>query len=114
MNNVIEEDQQAILPDDEDEYAYPKLLGNRQQQVHGSEYTGRFTGRGWLTGDYDEGSFLADMTFAAAHATWKASRKRHRLAMEDLFPEDWNGSQVEYEITVTARRVRKPAPSRRK
>jgi len=109
-----EETSQEDSADAEEDYSFPKLLGTRDQQVNGREHGGRFSGTGWITGDYDEGSFLSDMTFTASHATWKARLRRHRLEMEHLFPEDWRGSQVAYEITVTAHRIRKPAPSRRK
>jgi len=58
---------QEASVDAEEDYSFAKLLGTRVQQVNGREYTSRFSGKGWITSDSDEGSFLSDMTFTAAH-----------------------------------------------
>jgi hypothetical protein len=96
--------------DAEDEYLWPRLLGEIDRRVNGREYVGHFTGVGRITGDYDEGSFLSDMSFKERHRSWRKLWKDHRLEMEQLIPEDWREAKVEYEITVRARRLT-PRPS---
>ena len=59
------------LPEDDEESIWPRLLGEIERQVNGNEYTGRFTGVGRITSDYDEGSFLSDTSFNERHRSWR-------------------------------------------
>jgi len=99
-NEVLRTDQLG-----EDEFDWPRLLGEKHTELAQGAYTATFTGSGFVTSDYDEGTFLSSLSFAARHrlpATkyWQV----RRLEMGDLFPKEWQGKSVEYEITVQARR----------
>lgn len=96
-------DANDLLKDDE--LDWPRLLGEIERHVTDRDYVGHFTGVGRVTSDYDEGSFLSDMSFRERHRSWKTRWKDHRLEMEQLFPDDWKEAKVEYEITVRARRL---------
>ena len=100
------------VEEDEEEYIWPRLLGAIDRQIKGNEYVGHFTGIGRVTADYDEGSFLSDTSFKERHRSWRKRSSQHTLEMEHLFPEDWKEAKVEYEITVRARRVRRPPAAR--
>ena len=96
-------------------------LGTRQEEIDGDEYKGRLTGKAYVTGDHDEGSFLSDKSFKQYRGELNDARdkghysddnpppERKHLGMSELFPEGWNESKVEYTITVRARRVTSPA-----
>jgi hypothetical protein len=93
-----------------DEFEWPRLLGEHDQTVDGTRYTGQFSGVGYVTSEQDEGSFLSNLTRAERHRIGYWERDR-TLEMEHLFPQDWRGAKVEYEITIRARRLtpqRKP------
>lgn len=97
---------EALPPDlpEDDEFEWPRLLGQHDQTVEGTRHTGQFSGLGYVASEQDEGSFLSNLTHAQRHRldAWE----RHRtLEMENLFPQDWYGAKVEYEITVRARRL---------
>lgn len=94
--------------DNEDVYDWRRPLGEKHTQLTDGEYEATFTGSGFVTSDYDEGTFLSDTSFATR---WRLVATRHwhvkMLEMADLFPEQWRGKAVEYEITVRARRRRR-------
>ena len=100
----------------------PRLgLGNRQEKIVDNKYEGTLTGRAYVTADHDEGSFLSDKSFDQYHREVNEALdkghydddnpppERKHLGMSDLFPEGWNGSEVEYKITVRARRITSPS-----
>jgi hypothetical protein len=109
MNEDSDQHEPEMLLDDADEFVWPRPLGEMGRQVNGSEYTGHFTGTGWVTTDCDEGSFLSDVSRKGAERSWRVRGRRKYLGIEDLFPADWLDAKVEYRITVTARRLRRPA-----
>lgn len=74
----------------------PSKLGEQQISKENNQYTGAFRGRGFVDADA-EASFLSD----------NAGSYIRTLDMADLFPIEWMGSEVEYEITVKARFVEK-------
>jgi hypothetical protein len=102
----------------EEPFEYPRFLGEKRAELNDGQYTATFTGSGYVTSDYDEGSFLSEVSFAGRRRLPAGhSRDIRRLAMADLFPQEWRERAVEYEIIVRARRRRtrdarpKPSPS---
>ncbi len=98
-------------------------LGTRQEKIDGDKYKGTLTGRAYVTSDHDEGSFLSDKLFNQYHREIDKARdkghynddnpppERKHLGISELFPEGWGESEVEYEITVRARKITSPATS---
>lgn len=91
-------------------------VGTRQEETEGHEYLGKFRGKAYLASDFDVGSFLSERTSDNYREEWaKLYRAGHEnpgylldrtmLGMSGLFPEGWEDSQIEYEITVRARRI---------
>lgn len=77
---------------------------------------GEFRGRGYITSDEDDGRYISDMSTPDYNKVIEGPKMlmhppvRRFLDIADLFPEDWSGQEVEFEITVTAKRVSTDAP----
>lgn len=88
-----------------------KLLGQSETNTENDFYQGRFTGKGWVTADHDEGSFISSISTeefwerVRARGEKASSIKKQALEMGNLFPAEWEGTCVEYEITVIAKRI---------
>ncbi len=97
----------------------PNPTPNRRSVSNSDFRTGEFyaqhRGVDWIGSGQDDGSFLSTISNEESQRkTAKVLRgktreipERHELAMADLFPKDWDGERVVYEITVRARRLTK-------
>lgn len=97
----------------------PTSLGKQETHLEGDEYVGRFAGRAWITADQDDGAFLSNMNYDDYHTKYKEHREkevsnptfegeypeRTQFAIDELFPEGWRESEIEYEIIVKARKI---------
>ena len=98
-------------------------FGTQETHLKGEEFVGRFAGKAWITADQDDGAFLSNMNYDDFHAKYREYRdkaadpnfkgaypERTQFAIDELFPEDWRESQIEYEITVKAKRITPASP----
>lgn len=76
-------------------------LGSPEISEEDNSFSGRFNGIGYITsGHSTDGSFLSS----------ELPRSRFddpgkTLSVENMFPPDWDGSKVEFEIIIRAKRV---------
>lgn len=93
-------------------------LGTAEAFVTDKEYEAVFRGRGYVTADHDEGSFLSNISYdqygdlkmayydAAASGSDQIELPfRKCLGIEELFPKNWREHPIEYEIVIRARRI---------
>ena len=62
--------KKTIVRPNEDDYMDCMFLGNGTGEVNGTSYIGRFTGKGWVDSDYDEGSFIANCSTPQLRRKW--------------------------------------------
>ena len=84
--------------------AKPGMLGDSVAVENDQQYTATFRGQGFIDGDQG-GSFLSSIPYLSDNPGMELRKELH---MSDLFPKDWSESEVEYEITVTAKRIEDP------
>lgn len=80
------------------------ILGEYSETVDGDKYKGSFKGRGFIDQNQDNGSFLS----LDSQAVHEGRAPYKILEMGDLFPDEWQGERVEYEITVWAKKIENP------
>ena len=78
-------------------------LGSGEVQNDGETLTARFGGKGVLTVGHTDGSFIADRRPLS-----KFDMPDKTLSFENMFPEEWQDRNFEYQITVKAKKVHTP------
>lgn len=90
----------------------------RKESLHGNDYRATFSGKGFISSGYDDGTFIASISSAQMQRQWDAARAksngnqseepdysfldRQVLDMAGLFPEKWREEEIEFTITVKA------------
>ena len=82
--------------------AADSLLGSYHEEVAGDRVSSTFTGQGWIVGRYDDGNLLSSKT---RDEYYQDPHEEKSLTTSDLFPDEWRGCQVEYEIIVRAKKI---------
>ena len=79
-----------------------RLLGSCHEEVDGDQVSSTFTGQGWIVNRDDDGSLLSSKT---RDEYYQNPHEEKSLTTSDLFPDEWRGCQVEYEIIVRAKKI---------
>lgn len=92
--------------------------GASSEHFEGEEFQGTFIGRGYVSSDPHSGTFIDDVS--GWDEVWQREKEAiqrgqgspeiqlspdRRVDMASFFPEDWQGLEVEFEITVKAKRI---------
>ena len=73
---------------------------NITEVVEGDAYEATFQGTAQIASGPDEGTFLTDRGS-------RSEEERH-FGIEHLFPYEWMDADIEYKITVSARKIEPP------
>lgn len=77
-------------------------LGAHHETREGDDYRAYFKGKGSVITGHTNGNFLSSKPL-----TDRFDEPEQTLDIKDMFPDDWIDQEVEYEISVKARLIKK-------